>query len=101
TNGPSYGERAEFSANDVCYRHPNRHSFTLCQRCGRTICAECQVESAVGVLCAECVKQTQSAQPMRRASRSARVAGRRLAALGSPVTTVIIAANVVVFALQL
>lgn len=101
TSGPSYGERAEFGADDVCYRHPDRHSFTLCQRCGRTICAECQVTSAVGVLCRDCVKQTSGAQGIRGASRSARVAGRRLAALESPVTLAIIAVNVVVFALQL
>ncbi len=101
SSGPAYGERAEYGEHDVCYRHPDRHSFTLCQRCGRTICAECQIVSPVGVLCAECARQTSGPQGAARVARSARVTGRRLAALEYPVTLAIIAVNVVVFALQL
>ncbi len=33
------GERTGF-----CYRHPDRQSFVLCQRCGRTVCPECQTQ---------------------------------------------------------
>ncbi|MFA5607005.1 MAG: rhomboid family intramembrane serine protease [Leucobacter sp.] len=98
--GPAYGERVEYGPEDVCYRHPTRHSFTLCQRCGRTICTDCQVVSAVGVLCPECVKQAQPGAAQR-AARSARVSGRRIAALDAPVTYAIIAVNAVVFVLQL
>lgn len=98
--GPAYGERVEYGPDDVCYRHPQVHSFTLCQRCGRTICTECQVVSAVGVLCPDCVKQTQPGVA-RRAARSARVSGRRFAALDSPVTYAIIGINAVIFVLQL
>lgn len=101
SNGPAYGERAEYGEHDVCYRHPDRPSFTLCQRCGRTVCPECQIVSPVGVLCAECARQTSGPQGTARVARSARVAGRRFAALESPVTLSIIAVNVVVFALQL
>lgn len=43
---------------DVCYRHPNRESWTLCTRCGRTICPECQILTPSGVQCPECVKET-------------------------------------------
>ena len=43
---------------DVCYRHPQRESWVLCQRCGRTICPECQILSPAGVQCPECVKET-------------------------------------------
>lgn len=39
----------------VCYRHPTRQSWVLCQRCGRTICPECQILAPVGVQCPECV----------------------------------------------
>lgn len=99
-NGPAYGERVEYGPEDVCYRHPGAHSFTLCQRCGRTICADCQVVSAVGVLCPDCVKQTQPGAAQR-AARSARVTGRRFAALDTPVTYSIIAVNLVVFVAQL
>lgn len=56
---PQFGERAEYGPDDVCYRHPNTHTFTLCQRCGRSICNQCQISSSVGVLCPECVKATQ------------------------------------------
>lgn len=47
---------AETSA-DVCYRHPDRTSWVLCQRCGRTICPECQILAPVGVQCPECVRE--------------------------------------------
>lgn len=43
------------SRDNSCYRHPGRQSFILCQRCGRTICPECQTQGAVGVICPECM----------------------------------------------
>lgn len=52
------GERS-----DVCYRHPDRKSFVLCQRCGRTICPECQTQAAVGVHCPECVREARASAP--------------------------------------
>jgi membrane associated rhomboid family serine protease len=97
--GPAFGERVEYGPDDVCYRHPQVHSFTLCQRCGRTICPDCQVVSAVGVLCSECVKQTQPGAAQR-AGRSARVTGRRIAALDTPVTYGIMILCAIVFAAQ-
>ena len=42
----------------VCYRHPGRQSWVLCQRCGRTVCPECQITAPVGVHCPECVAET-------------------------------------------
>lgn len=47
----------EFANNrdNYCYRHPDRQSFVLCQRCMRTICPECQTQAAVGVICPECM----------------------------------------------
>lgn len=54
----SPGERT-----DVCYRHPDRQSFVLCQRCGRTICPECQTQAAVGVHCPECVREARASAP--------------------------------------
>ncbi len=41
----------------VCYRHPDRSSWTLCERCGRTICPECQILTPSGVRCPECVRE--------------------------------------------
>jgi membrane associated rhomboid family serine protease len=37
--------------DDYCYRHPDRLSFVLCERCGRTICLECQTHVNGMVLC--------------------------------------------------
>ena len=47
----------EFTRNrdNFCYRHPDRQSFVLCQRCLRTICPECQTQAPVGVVCPECM----------------------------------------------
>jgi len=53
-------------ANDYCYRHPDRQSYMLCQRCGRTICPECQTQAAVGVHCPECVKEARARAPKRK-----------------------------------
>jgi membrane associated rhomboid family serine protease len=47
---------------NFCYRHPDRQSFVLCQRCLRTICPECQTQAAVGVICPECLRDQQAAQ---------------------------------------
>lgn len=85
---------------NVCYRHPNRQSWVLCQRCGRTICPACQTPAAVGVHCPECVAEARAAAPrVRRASGNGFVRWLRAAfAPGSsaPVVTWTIAAVCVV-----
>jgi len=50
------------STDNFCYRHPDRQSFVLCQRCLRTICPQCQTQAAVGVICPECLGQQQQTQ---------------------------------------
>ncbi|QEO09060.1 rhomboid family intramembrane serine protease [Protaetiibacter larvae] len=55
-SSPRFGEQLEDDPS-VCYRHPDRHSWVLCQRCGRTICPECQILAPVGVQCPECVRE--------------------------------------------
>ena len=47
--------------DNYCYRHPDRQSFVLCQRCLRTICPECQTQMPVGVVCPECLAEQQKA----------------------------------------
>ncbi|GAA3637353.1 rhomboid family intramembrane serine protease [Microbacterium awajiense] len=47
------------NSDNYCYRHPDRQSFVLCQRCLRTICPECQTPAAVGVICPECLRDQQ------------------------------------------
>jgi membrane associated rhomboid family serine protease len=59
----------EFARNsdNFCYRHPDRQSFVLCQRCMRTICPECQTQAAVGVICPECLgRQAKTQTPAQR-----------------------------------
>ena len=59
---------ADFGSNpeNFCYRHPDRQSFVLCQRCLRTICPECQTQMPVGVICPECLRDQQQAAKVTR-----------------------------------
>lgn len=93
----------EFTTNrdNYCYRHPDRQSFVLCQRCMRTICPECQTQAAVGVICPECMKDQRRAQtPAQR-----KAARRWIAPVSSDdrpiVTYAILAVTAVVGVLQL
>jgi membrane associated rhomboid family serine protease len=83
-----------------CYRHPDRESFVRCQRCGRTICPQCQTQAAVGVHCPECVRQARQEAP-----RSQRMTGRAARVLspagGRPIVTYgIIALCLVIYGIQ-
>jgi len=85
------------SSSNVCYRHPNRQSYVLCQRCGRTICPECQTQAAVGVQCPECVREGRASIPRPKS----RIAMAFRPDSGQPVVTwTIIAICLVVFGLQ-
>lgn len=99
----------EFASNrdNFCYRHPDRQSFVLCQRCMRTICPECQTPAAVGVICPECMSaERKNRTPgQKRAQRQWR---RRSTAIAAPVqsgkpimTYAIMAVTVFVGLLQL
>lgn len=63
---------------DVCYRHPTRESWVLCQRCGRTICPECQILTPSGVQCPECVKEVGGSVSWRSAGESRRTPSKGL-----------------------
>lgn len=56
----------------------------LCQRCGNTICGECQTTAPVGVICPDCAKDAQRAHPVARSSVGARVSD------GTPIVTYVI-----------
>jgi membrane associated rhomboid family serine protease len=58
----------------VCYRHPDRTSWTLCERCGRTICPECQILTPQGVRCPDCVRETGGSVQWKPAGGSAKAA---------------------------
>ncbi len=83
---------------NYCYKHKNEQSFTLCQRCGRTICPDCQTPAAVGVVCPECMKeQRKNATPQQK--RAARMSSLNTKQL-PPVTTGIVGLTALVGILQ-
>lgn len=85
------------SAANYCYRHPSRQSFVLCQRCGRTICPDCQTVGAVGVTCPECMREQRATAPRTKSALLTRLTGQ-----GAPVVTYsIIGITLVVFVLQI
>ena len=91
------------ASSNTCYRHPDRQSFVLCQRFGRTICPECQTPAAVGVHCPECVREQRAKfTENRRASgpSSLTVARRRFAMLDQKGTVVLIAVSVAIWLLD-
>jgi membrane associated rhomboid family serine protease len=88
--------------DNYCYRHPDRQSFIICQRCGRTVCSECQTQAAVGVHCPECVREARESAP-RTAGRATRTRIKRSmrSSSGVPVVTYsLIALNIAVFAID-
>lgn len=99
---------ADFARNrdNFCYRHPDRQSFVLCQRCLRTICPECQIQAPVGVICPECLRDQQkgASTAQRKAERRW---GRRTTTVAAPldrrplITYGIIAVTVLVYLAQL
>lgn len=88
-------DRANF-----CYRHPDRPSYIVCQRCGRTICPECQTQAPVGVICPECMREQRASAPRTRPAVITRM--RSAAGRGAPVVTyTLIGITLAVFVLQL
>jgi membrane associated rhomboid family serine protease len=90
---------------NFCYRHPDRMSFALCQRCQRTICPECQTPAAVGVICPECLRDQQRSRTpaqKRAARRWGRGSGGVVATAGAaPVTNWILGITAGMFLLDL
>jgi membrane associated rhomboid family serine protease len=89
---------APSSSANYCYRHPDRQSFVLCQRCGRTICPQCQTQAAVGVHCPECVKEGRASAPR---PRPAALGAFRSTSTQPIVTWSLIALCVLVYILQI
>ncbi len=86
------------TARSVCYRHPDRKSYVRCQRCGRTICPQCQTPAAVGVQCPECVREGGASV---RRPRPAVISAFRPGSNAPVVTYSLIALCLVVFGLQI
>lgn len=93
-----YAGAARPGANSrVCFRHSDRTSAVLCQRCDRAICPQCQTPAAVGVQCPDCIAAARAAAPKRPSALA------RAFRPGSSVPVVsysILTVTLVVFALQ-
>lgn len=86
--------------SNTCYRHPDRESFVRCQRCGRTICGECQTQAPVGVICPECMREQRASAP--RTKPAVLTRARAATGRGAPVVTYsLIGITLFVFVLQL
>jgi membrane associated rhomboid family serine protease len=79
-----------------CYRHPDRETGVTCSECGRPICPDCMVFAPVGIRCPDHAGQAQGTQRVTSQVRRAGVAG-----TGALVTKGLIAANVLVYFLNL
>ncbi len=88
---PGYGAPGQ----QVCTWHPDRPTGLHCTRCGRPACPECLTPASVGFHCRACVAESRAGQ---RVAVPRTVAG---AVHGQQprVTTVLIALNVLVFAI--
>lgn len=92
------------NSDNFCYRHPDRQSFVLCQRCLRTICPECQTPGAVGVICPECLRDQQKTQSPAQRKAERRWSRPRAVSVADTrpiVTYVIIGITAFVYLLQL
>lgn len=93
------------NSDNYCYRHRDRQSFVLCQRCLRTVCPECQTQAAVGVICPECLAEQRKAQSPAQRKAERRWSQPRAAAMtasGRPtVTYAIIAITALVYVIML
>lgn len=83
--------------DNYCYRHPDRQSYILCQRCGRTICPQCSTQAAVGVHCPECVREARQAAPKRKPRL---ITAFRRSSQVPVITYSLIGVNLVIFLLQ-
>lgn len=45
-----------------CANHPKRMTMVTCSECGKPLCPDCMVYSAVGIKCQECAKMPGSAR---------------------------------------
>ncbi len=79
-----------------CYRHPDRETGLSCSECGRPICVDCMTAAPVGIRCPE--HSGKASGPQRVTQTVRRVGGD---SRGAIVTRALVAANVLVYLLEL
>ena len=55
-------EELPATREQFCANHPDRPTMVTCSACGKPICPDCKVYSAVGIKCKECAKMPRSAR---------------------------------------
>jgi membrane associated rhomboid family serine protease len=85
----------EQTQTQVCYRHPRAETAVSCSNCGRPICTDCMVFSAVGIKCPECAGTPTGTK---KATTKVRTAARE--GTGFMVTNALIVINVIVYLAQ-
>jgi membrane associated rhomboid family serine protease len=85
----------EQTQTQVCYRHPRTETAVSCSNCGRPICTDCMVFSAVGIKCPECAGTPTGAKKTATRVRSAAGEGRDFI-----VTKALILLTVLVYVVQ-
>ena len=80
----------------TCYRHPSRETGVSCSECGRGICPDCMVFAPVGIRCPD-----HAGGPRGTARVTTGVKRVAFEGTGAIVTKALIAANVLVFLLNL
>ena len=85
----------EQTQTQVCYRHPRTETAVSCSNCGRPICTDCMVFSAVGIKCPECAGTPKGTKRATTRVRTAAGSG-----TGFIVTHTLIVINVLVYLVQ-
>jgi hypothetical protein len=63
----------EISSGPVpCANHPNVETGVRCSDCGKPICPDCMVQSAVGIKCRDCARLPRSARVTLKPDRAAK-----------------------------
>lgn len=96
-------EQAEQGTTNTCWWHPNRQTGLRCVRCDRPACPECLREASVGYQCVDCVNTARRqakarAQSYRKSGFGYRTVAGAQASSKVVVTPVLIAINLIVFA---
>ena len=55
-----------------CANHPSVETYVSCSSCGKPICPDCMVQSAVGIKCRDCARMPRSAQVRLRPAKALR-----------------------------
>jgi hypothetical protein len=56
------GDQLPAAREQFCANHPGRATMVTCSACGKPLCPDCMVYSAVGIKCEECARMPRSAR---------------------------------------